>query len=129
MLSLIARAEGRPAEAIREALTAPRFCLHCGDAVLGLAYDAAGNADSAIAAYKRYVDSPEVTNGRSGTDAYLLVPSYKRAAELLETKGRQKEALAYYEQVLRFWSKADPELQPQVEQVKKAVDRLRKSGG
>jgi tetratricopeptide (TPR) repeat protein len=129
VLSLAARADGKMTDAVRFAQSAPRICQGCSDAVLGLAYDGAGNADSAIAVYRRYVETPEVAPGRSSIDAFLLVPSYKRLGELLEAKGRQKEALQYYDEVLRHWNKADPELQPQVEQVKKAAERLRKAGG
>jgi tetratricopeptide (TPR) repeat protein len=128
-LSLAARADGKIADAIRFAQQAQRVCQGCTDAVLGLAYDGAGNADSAIAAYRRYVETPEVAPGRSTLDAFLLVPSYKRLGELLEAKGRQREALQYYDEVLRHWNKADPELQPQVEQVRKSAERLRKAGG
>lgn len=88
---------------------------------LARAYDLAGNADSALAVYARYVGTSEF--GKLGTDAAYLAPSLKRLGELYEAKGDRDNAIKQYTRFVELWKNADPELQPQVAAVR---DRLRK---
>jgi tetratricopeptide (TPR) repeat protein/tRNA A-37 threonylcarbamoyl transferase component Bud32 len=126
--SAIAYAEKRYEDGIRSArIGDTSSCTACALPFLAMNYDLAGRPDSAIAIYRRYVKSPSVF-GRSLTDGFMLVGSYKRLGELLEAKGDTKGALENYEQVLRLWKNADPELQPRVAEVRKRVDRLRARG-
>ncbi|MEO5568444.1 MAG: serine/threonine-protein kinase [Gemmatimonadaceae bacterium] len=128
-LSMIAYAEGRYDDGVREARAGDvGACDACADALIGMNQDLAGRPDSAITAYRRYVESTNPM-GRMGIDGILLTGSYKRLGELLEAKGQTAEALKYYEHALRLWRRADPELAPQVAQLRRAVDRLRKTGG
>jgi tRNA A-37 threonylcarbamoyl transferase component Bud32/tetratricopeptide (TPR) repeat protein len=129
--SFIDYTEGKFAEGIRAARAADiGTCRFCSDAMLGLNFDGAGQADSAIAAYTRFV-SHTVANAplRAPVDRLLLAGSYKRLGELLEARGNSSEALKNYEVFLRMWKHADRELRPQVIDVQKRVDRLRKKGG
>jgi tetratricopeptide (TPR) repeat protein len=88
---------------------------------LARAYDLAGNADSATAVYARYVGTSEYA--KLGTDAAYLAPSLKRLGELYEAKGDRDNAIKQYTRFVELWKNADPELQPQVREVR---DRLRK---
>ena len=88
---------------------------------LARAYDLAGNADSALAVYARYVGTSEYN--KLATDAVYLGPSLKRLGELYEAKGDRDNAIKQYTRFVELWKGADPELQPQVAAVR---DRLRK---
>ncbi len=88
---------------------------------LARAYDLAGNADSALAVYARYVGTSEYN--KLATDAVYLGPSLKRLGELYEAKGDKDNAIKQYTRFVELWKGADPELQPQVAAVR---DRLRK---
>jgi len=90
---------------------------------LARAFDLAGNADSAIAIYARYVGFDAFN--RLGADATYLGPSQKRLGELYEAKGDRDNAIKQYTAFVELWKNADPELQPQVQQVR---ERLRKLG-
>jgi tetratricopeptide (TPR) repeat protein len=127
--SLIAYAEKRYGDGIREARAADSgACTACAFPILAMNFDMAGQPDSAIAAYERYVKHPGRLD-RSMVDGIFLTGSYKRLGELLEAKGDTKRALEAYEQVLRLWKRADPELQPKVSEVRARVERLRRTGG
>ena len=69
-------------------------CTICALAPLARAYDLAGNADSAIAVYERYL----TTNYqfRSELDQTWLAGTYKRLGELHEAKGDVEKAASYY---------------------------------
>jgi eukaryotic-like serine/threonine-protein kinase len=127
--SLIAYAEKRYEDGIREARAADSGqCTACALPLMAMNYDMAGQPDSAIAMYDRYVKSPGRLD-RAIIDALFLTGSYKRLGELLEAKGDTKGALENYEQALRLWKNADPELQPRVSEIRKRVERLRRAGG
>ena len=56
-------------------------------------------------------------------------PAARRLGELYEAKGDRPKALQYYEHFVDLWKTADPELQPQVADVKRRIARLRASRG
>ena len=127
--AVVAFSEKRYDDGIRAArLADTSACTACALPVLAMNYDMAGQSDSAIAVYQRYVRSGGIF-GRSFIDGMMVTGSYKRLGELLEAKGDTKGALENYEQVLRLWKNADPELQPKVSEVRKRVERLRRIGG
>jgi tetratricopeptide (TPR) repeat protein len=116
----IALAEGRYADAIRDLRAANATgCAICRWPEIGRAYDAAGQPDSAIAAFERYVNG--VAPGRIVGDVNGLASSMLRTAELYDAKGNAEKAASYYARFVDLWKNADPELQPTV---KKARDRL-----
>lgn len=97
-------------------------CLVCGLSVIAIAYDRAGQADSAIVAYRRYVDQPD--HLRFVTDPIYLAHSLQRLGELYEAKGDVTNAVKYYREFIDLWKRADPELQPRVAEVRRRISRL-----
>jgi tetratricopeptide (TPR) repeat protein len=121
----IARAETRWTDAIRELRAADSLgCSKCVAPYLADAYDGAGNADSAIAIYERYVTSASI-DFAIFTDQYWIPIAYKRLGELYEAKRDRVKARKYYESFVDLWRNADPELQLQVRAVR---ERLRVIG-
>jgi tetratricopeptide (TPR) repeat protein/tRNA A-37 threonylcarbamoyl transferase component Bud32 len=117
---LISRAEGRYDDAIREfQATDVGGCPECILPDVAMAYDLAGNADSAIALLTRF------TEGRGiplGPRASWLAHSLRRLGELHDAKGNADQAISAYARFVDLWKDADPELQPLVQ---KARDRMR----
>lgn len=126
------RMQGHIAVADRQYDEAVRFyresdqwgCTTCILPELGRAYDLAGNADSALAVFTRYVENRNDSQ-RPGTDSRYLAGSYKRLGELWEQKGDKQKALGYYLKFVDLWKNADPELQPKVSEVRQRIARLK----
>jgi uncharacterized protein HemY len=55
-------------------------------------------------------------------------PAYLELARILERTGRPAEAREAYQFVSYAWRHADAELQPQVEEARRAVARLSRAG-
>jgi tetratricopeptide (TPR) repeat protein len=108
---------------------APRYCVPCGRAALGQAYDRAGRPDSAVAAYERYITTPDLVRlgeWRLGDDGTQLAPAHKRLGELYEQQGDRAKAKHHYSQFVELWKDCDPELKSSVVEVRR---RLRHLGG
>jgi tetratricopeptide (TPR) repeat protein len=119
----IATAERRYPDAAREYRIADvGSCTICALPRIAQAYDLAGQPDSAIAVFTRYIETPYFL--RSTTDATYLAGAYKRLGELLEQKGEPQKAATYYTKFVELWKNADPELQPKVAEVKKRLAAL-----
>jgi serine/threonine-protein kinase len=120
----LALADERPGEAIasfraiREA-----GCAVCGDWDLGLAYERAGMADSALAAFTRAA-APEGTGWSTVERAWGLAPSLKRLGELYEARGDRERASEAYRRFLELWRDPDPVLQATVREVQSRLARL-----
>lgn len=128
--SLIAYSEKRYDDGVRAARASDvGSCTTCAAPLLAMNYDLLGQADSSIAAYSRFVKSPSMMGNRNTYNALFLTGSYKRLGELLEAKGDAKGAIENYEQALRLWRNADAVFQPQVSEMRRRVDRLRRAGG
>ena len=124
LATFIAVAERRYADAARDArATDIGSCTICALPMIANAFDLAGQRDSAIAIYVRYVDGPPVSN-RVPLDQFLLGPSLKRLGELLEAKGDREQAAHYYAEFVDLWKDADASLQPQVRDVRGRLTRL-----
>jgi tetratricopeptide (TPR) repeat protein len=139
-LATVATAAGRPNEALarmREGCGAIRGAYVTCDSLAFLevaeAFDRAGQADSAIAAYRRFVDLRALRwFGAPGTLDIVtprIAPAWRRLGELLESKGHNREAIEAYEHFLDFWRNADAELQPTVRTVRERTNRLRRAIG
>ncbi len=98
---------------------------------MGRAFDAAAQSDSAIAEYEAYIatpfwaklfggDGPAIQFG----DAMVLAAIHKRLGELYETKGDRGKATSHYAAFIQLWKNADPELQPQLDEVRRRLARL-----
>jgi tetratricopeptide (TPR) repeat protein len=92
-------------------------CRPCISLARGMAYDGRGTADSAIRSYEQYVTAPLM----AGTERVLAL---QRLGELNEAKGNVSAALKWYRQFADAWRKAEPELQPQVADVRRRIARL-----
>jgi tetratricopeptide (TPR) repeat protein len=125
-LGEIALAERRPRDAVAEFRRADvlpdgpaNWCSACLPANLARAFDAAGDADSTIAAIEQYLRQPPGT--RMTVDDLYLAPFSKRLGELYEARGDVARALLHYREFVALWKGADPELQPTVAEVRRRV--------
>jgi tetratricopeptide (TPR) repeat protein len=127
---LIALAERQPAQAVPSLAAATAGsgrCELCYLADLGRAYDEAGNADSALAVYQRYIETPSPF--RRFTDGLMLAGTLKRAGELYEARGDTARAVTAYARFTSLWKNADPELQPRVAEVRQRLESLTRPEG
>jgi serine/threonine protein kinase/tetratricopeptide (TPR) repeat protein len=85
----------------------------------GTALDRAGHADSALAVYEQYLAS--TFNFRLFADANNLAPTVRRVGELYEARGDRVRAAQAYQRFVDLWRTADPELQPQVLEIKRRL--------
>jgi tetratricopeptide (TPR) repeat protein len=128
-------AEARPLDAVLSYRTAIGLmgCDACLAARIGRAYDRAGALDSALAYYRRYVETPPAPFGPTDVpildDERWLAPTYRRLGELYEQRGDRAPALDYYGRFVELWKDADPELQPVVRDVRQRMVALAGEGG
>jgi tetratricopeptide (TPR) repeat protein len=119
----IALAEGRFDEAIAGFRAwADRTSPLVGLPALAEAYDRAGQSDSALAVYERFVTTPWML--RLDDDAVALPRAYERLGDLYEQRGDTAKAIYYYAKFAELWQDADPELQPRVEAARWAITVL-----
>jgi tetratricopeptide (TPR) repeat protein len=97
-------------------------CAICEAALLARAYDLDGKADSAIAVYERYIDTPILE--RSTVDGLFLPAVHKRLGELYEARGERDKAVQHYRTFIALWKDADPELQPKVTDARQRLAAL-----
>ncbi len=120
----VALAEGRYEDAavlLRQARE-QHWCKNCPHARLAVAYDRAGQVDSALAEYERLVS--QTSYNRHFRDSGVLASSYKRLGELYEERGEREKAIEYYNSFVKLWSDADEELQEQVSEIRNRIARL-----
>ncbi|MGI9141427.1 MAG: protein kinase domain-containing protein [Gemmatimonadaceae bacterium] len=124
MLGMIALAEKRFPEAIRELRDADREggCDWCALLPLADAYEESGNTDSTIALLTRYVEMRRI--GKNDSDSFDLAPAHERLGRLFEARGDRARASAHYSKFIELWRSADPELQPRVQAAKQRITRL-----
>jgi tetratricopeptide (TPR) repeat protein len=129
ILAIIARAEGKYDEALRLIWRADTTydgpngsCAMCIYDDIGITWDRAGNADSAITWLERYLTTPYLN--RLGLDASQRAPLHRRLGELYESKGDAPNAARHYREFVRLWERADPMLQPRVAEVRRRLSRL-----
>ena len=89
---------------------------------LGRAFDMEGQADSAIAYYELYLETPFMF--RIVWDAYNKPIAFERLGTLYEAAGDPQKAIYYYGSLVDLWEDADPELQPRVESARRAIVTL-----
>jgi eukaryotic-like serine/threonine-protein kinase len=106
----------------RQQAASGSWCRICGLVGLGRAYERAGEPDSAIAAYERYVTTPDFV--RSGLDAIELGAVYQRLGELYEARGNRAKAAQYYTRLVQLWKDCDPELRPEVARAQRRLKAL-----
>lgn len=108
-----------------------RECAPCVHFALGRAFDAAGQVDSTIAEYEAYIATPywlKLFGGERSEigfgDAMVLAGIHKRLGELYEEKGDRQRAASHDAAFIQLWRNADPDLQPQVDEVRRRLARL-----
>ncbi len=93
--------------------------------LLSIAYDRAGQTDSAMAHYQNVAINrwaiPPVESAR-------LPGAYQRLGELYEATGDRDKAIEYYSAFVDLWDEADPELQPRVADIRARIARLVEEG-
>ena len=128
MQAQLALAEGRYEEAIRGFRANDEgLCLVCAVTGLALAYDRAGQADSAIASYERYVAT--TWPGKMYFDEQWLGRSYERLATLYDERGDLDNAARYYAMLAELWAEADPVLQPRVRAAQARLEEIVRARG
>jgi tetratricopeptide (TPR) repeat protein len=119
-------AEGRPREAAAKFRASLRFLGGDApsrvdlDAEIGLAFEHAGLADSAVAAYEHYLNAAP----NHEIDAFKLVWILEHVAPLYERRGDRAKARAAYARMADLWKDADPELQPRVAHARERMAAL-----
>jgi tetratricopeptide (TPR) repeat protein len=133
-LGEIAIAEGRPKDAVAEFWKGDSLpdgpydeCDVCTTINVARAYDKANMSDSAIVYFEKFFGSTNAV--RSQVDFFARGPALRRLGELYETKGDRAKAAHYYQEFVNLWKDADPELQPQVTDVKKRLARMDSKSG
>jgi tetratricopeptide (TPR) repeat protein len=113
----VALAEGNATAAVEAFRAADRgTCIACSQPLLAHAYEIAGQPDSAIAAYERYLSTPYLWRARD--DAWHLPRAHDRLAALYEEGGDPSMAAEHFAQLARLWDEADEELQARVERAR-----------
>ncbi|UCC82159.1 MAG: hypothetical protein JSW46_14365 [Gemmatimonadota bacterium] len=124
----VALAEGRHAEAIAEFRLADERslnpCRSCALPPLADAYDLAGEPDSAVAVYERFLGEPYFGYDELHAALHYLPSIYERLGALFEARGEPARAIHYYGKLVELWQDADPELQPRVEAARRAIAAL-----
>ena len=120
----IATSERRGSEAVRlvhEAINRGT-CTVCNLPDLARAFEAAGQMDSAKAAWQAYVSTPEAF--RINTDGTELGFAWQRLGMLYEDSGERDKARDAWSHLIDQWRNADPVLQPLVAEAKRHLVAL-----
>ena len=116
---------GRYGEAIDRFLELRRLepgCNTCELYEIGLAHDLAGRADSAIAWYRRDLETPRL-------QAPARPILFERLGQLYDERGDLENAALYYARFVELWENADPELQPRVEIARARLQEILRERG
>ena len=119
----IALAEGRYDEAIAEIRRSDvGQCLTCSLYGLALAYEKAGQPDSAVATYERYLETTSMT--QQFTDPGSLAAILERLGQMYDERGDWERAAQYYARFVELWAEADADLQPRVQTAQQRLDEI-----
>jgi tetratricopeptide (TPR) repeat protein len=99
-------------------------CTTCLPIALARVFDAAGQADSAIVMFERYLSTPFATRVFVSTDGLTLARSRERLGQLYDAKGDAANAAKHYREFVELWKDADPELQPRVRAARERLAKL-----
>ena len=121
----VALADGRGRDAVVEFTQedAAESCSVCALPDLARAYEQAGNVESAITTYERYLETPWIW--RFESDAPNLGWSRRRLGELYEQQRQFGKAADQYAKLLTLWNDADAELTQTLADVRARYARLR----
>ena len=93
---------------------------------LARANELAGHPDSAIAYYEKFLGSADATDFM---DAHWRPLAYQWLGELYASRGETRKAIEQFSRFVELWSKAEPEMQPQVKQAQARLAALRAQAG
>jgi tetratricopeptide (TPR) repeat protein len=99
-------------------------CAICLSNRLARTFEAAGQADSAIAMYNRYLTTPSWVRMQVDLDGTWLAPTHHRLAKLYDAKGDAPNAIIHYQALVNLWKDADPEFQPRVSAARGRISAL-----
>ncbi len=126
--ALVALGEGRTDDAIdliRRSDTGG--CLPCALPYLANAFERAGEADSAAAAYEAYVTMSWMD--RIYLDHAELPRALERLGQLYDERGDLENAANYYARFVELWAEADEELQPRVRAARARLEAIVRERG
>jgi len=120
----IAMAEGASATAVEEFRNYydAESCSACALYPLGHAYDALGDADSALAILRRGLDVPDPY--RALDDWLWRAATLIRVGELYEARGEPELAVQRYNELIELWREGDPEAQAVLQDLRERIARL-----
>jgi tetratricopeptide (TPR) repeat protein len=90
--------------------------------LLAYAFDAAGQADSAIVYMERYVTVPKWSDWL--VDGVTRPYFYERIAQLADEQGDLRKAAEYYARFAELWAEADEDLQPRVQAAHSRLEEI-----
>mgnify|MGYP001825626788 CR=1 FL=1 len=124
----LAVAEGDADRALSELRRQPPSgCARCLPADFAHLFDAIGEADSAIARYEQYLETP--SNFQLFLDALVRAPAHETLGQLYDEKGDLENAALHYAQFVELWEDADPELQPRVAAARVRLEEIVRERG
>ena len=127
-LGRIALAEGDAGQALEFFRQSDRGrCSICPKLGMAMAFEAAGQPDSALAWYESYLEDRQPN--RMYWDQAGLGYSLQKAARLADSLGDTEKAALYYAQFVELWAEADDELQPQVEAAQSRLEAILRERG
>jgi tetratricopeptide (TPR) repeat protein/tRNA A-37 threonylcarbamoyl transferase component Bud32 len=125
----LAFAENRWADVITAASQADqRFAIDPRGAhvIRGFAYQALGQADSAIDSFERFLS---LADPQPEMDGVFRAQVLQRLGELHEGKGEKAKAIDYYSRFTELWAEADASLQPRVREIRDRITKLQRDIG
>jgi tetratricopeptide (TPR) repeat protein len=122
-------AEGRYDDAIPVLRNADRgyACEPCAEHAVATAFDRAGQPDSAVVYYERYL--APVNNWRTWVDGTWKGWTLERLGELYDEMGDLERAAGYYGLFVHLWAEADPDLQPRVTAARNRMEEIARERG
>jgi tetratricopeptide (TPR) repeat protein len=131
-LGEIALADRKPLDALVEFRRADvgydglpaQECAPCLPFNLARAFDAAGQPDSAVVMFERYLSTPYWLKTDAEMDPVRLPAIHERLGQLYESMGNTEKAIDHYRAFIELWKNADAELQPRVADARARLARL-----
>jgi tetratricopeptide (TPR) repeat protein len=131
-LGEIALADRKPQDALAEFRRADvgydgrpaTECATCLPFNLARAFDAAGQPDSAVVMFERYLSTPYWLKVDAEMDPVRLPAIHERLGQLYESMGNTEKAIDHYRAFIELWKNADAELQPRVADARARLARL-----
>jgi tetratricopeptide (TPR) repeat protein len=105
----------------------PKVCRVCVLPLLGRAYEAADQPDSAIAIYERFLSTGDPD--RIFPDGIWRATVLHRLGDLHARQGDTLRATERFAQFVQLWEHADSELQPRVQNTRHRLVQLRRPPG